>query len=261
MVSSRFILYSSHMASTTMIQPSALEWLVGSEPTTTLLVGASSGYASLLVRAGHAVTVMDPDTEALKEVAFQVPGVHIVAGKAESLPFDPGCFSSVLSIQNFHTFASGMALGEWARVLKYQGTVGLAYMTRDDTVPWVNKLKRIVQYYLPHAMSSDYGSYSVAAFTAAAYFPQVEKISFRHWIPSTKTELQESACNTTGASELGEERRAAMLEEIGELYDQYARIPNPLLLPYTIQCWKAVVDQSSLTMPLIPGDDGLSIPL
>lgn len=244
-----------------MIQPAALEWLVGQEPTTVLLVGASSGYASMLIRAGHQVTVIDPRRESLIELTNQVPGLHVVAGKAESLPFDPGCFSVVLSIQNFHTFAPGMALGEWARVLKPQGRVALAYMTRDDSVPWVNKLKRIVQYYLPHAMSSDYGSYSVAAFTAAAYFPHVDKVSFRHWIPSSKTELQTNACQSPGAAELGEDRRESMLKEIGELYDQHARIPNPLLLPYTIQCWKAEVDRSSLTMPLIPHDEGLSIAL
>ena len=249
------------MASVTMIPPAALEWLVGSERATVLLVGASQGYASLLVRSGHSVTAVDPDQAALTHLASQVPGVHIVVGKAESLPFDPSCFSVVLAIQNFHNYAPGLALGEWARVLRTHGMVAIAYIARDDSVPWVNKLKRIVQFYLPHAMSSDYGAHSVAALQSAVYFPKVDKVSFRLWVPSTRQQLQDGACHTSGADDLEEERRASMLDEIGRLYDEHARIPDPLLLPYQIQCWKAQVDQSTLTVSLIPGDDGLSISL
>ena len=247
------------MASITLIPPEALEWLVGPDRTRVLLIGASSGYASLLARSGHSVTVVDSNAGGLAALTRQVPGIHVVAGKAESLPLDPSCFAVVLAIQNFHTFAPGLALGEWARVLSAEGRVALAYVARDDSVPWVKKLKRIVQYYLPHAMSSDYGSYSATALSSAIYFPRVEKRSFRLWIPSTRAQLQDNACQTLGADELEDSRRESMLAEIGELYDEYARVPEPLMLPYQIQCWRAEVDQSTLTSTLIPGDDGFSI--
>ena len=249
------------MASTTVIPPEALEWLTGPEPTSVLMVGASDQYASQLAHGGHSVTIADPDSVALAVITARRPWIHVVAAKAESLPFDPGCFDTVLSIQNYHTFAPGLALGEWARVLKSHGRIGLAYLTRDDSVPWVRKLRRIVQAYLPQAMTSDQGVASVSALQNSAYFPGVTTIRFRLWIPSSRTELQDGARAAPGADQLQSSQLTAMLDQIGQLYDEYARVPDPLMLPYRIQCWRALVDQSELTSCLIREDRGLSISL
>ena len=249
------------MASVTAIPPAVLEWLTGSERTSVLLIGAGGNHAPLLARAGHVVTVADPDPTVLSLLAAHRSWIHVVAARGDALPFDPCCFSVVLAIQNFHTFAPGLALSEWARVLKPQGRIGLAYLTRDNSVPWVQKLRRIVQAYLPTAMTSDHGVESAAALDGSSYFRQLEKMSHRLWMPSTRSQLQSSARQAPGAEDLTAEQLEAMLEQIGQLYDEYARVPDPLQLPYQIQCWRARVDQTELTSSLIPGDDGLSISL
>jgi len=249
------------MASVTSIPPEAFEWLIGPERTSVLLVGAAGGYASLLARAGHAVTVVDPDPAMLTQFTYSNPRVHAVAAKAESLPFDPQYFSVVLAIQNVHTFAPGLALGEWARVLREEGRVGVAYISRDDSVPLVKKLKRIVQARLPEAMTSEYGADMVSALADSAYFPHPEKKSYRLWLPSTRAQLQDSARHASGAESLSEADLDSMLDEIGQLYDEYDRIPDPLQLPYQILCIRAQVDHSTITDSLIPGDDSLSISL
>lgn len=249
------------MASVTAIPPAVLEWLTGSERTSVLLVGASDNYASALTRAGHRVTVADPDPSALSKLSTHRWWIHVVAAKAESLPFDPGCFSVVLSIQNFHTFAPGLALGEWARVLRPEGKIGLAYLTRDNSIPWVKKMKAIVQNYLPTAMTNDYGVESTSSLTGSTYFPQVEKITHRLWIPSTRVQLQDNARHAPGAGDLPPDQLDAMLDEIGQLYDEYARTPDPLQLPYQIQCWRAQVNQSALPAARASGDDAVSISL
>ena len=249
------------MASVTAIPPAALEWLIGPERASILLVGSAGGYASVLSRAGHSVTVVDPDSATLTQFSYSFPRVHTVAAKAESLPFDPKIFSVVLAIQNFHTFAPGLALGEWARVLRDEGRVGVGYILRDDSVPWVKKLKRIVQARLPEAMISEYGTDALSALSSSAYFPQIEKKTYRLWLPSTRVQLQDNARHAPGAESLPESDLESMLEEIGELYDQYARVPDPLQLPYQILCLRAQVDHSTLTTSLISGEDGLSISL
>jgi len=246
------------MASHTPIPAEALEWLTGTEPTTILLVGASDAYAAFFARAGHAVTVADRDAHALTRITGHRSWVHVVAAAGESLPFDPCCFSVVLAIQNFHTFAPGLALGEWARVLRPGGRVGIAYLARDDSVPWVKKLRATVRAFLPDAMSGDDGD-PAGALAQSAYFPSVEATSFRTWVPATRAQLQDNARGATGADQLPPSDLEAMLATIGELYDAYARVPDPLLLPYVIRCWRAQVDQTELTALLIPEDDGLSI--
>ncbi|MDR0284906.1 MAG: methyltransferase domain-containing protein [Propionibacteriaceae bacterium] len=249
------------MAPVIAIPPEALEWLTGTTPVPLLLVGASGGYATTLARAGHSVTVVDHRVAALARLPQWGSDIHVVAARGEYLPFDPRYFAVVLAIQDFHTFTPGLALGEWARVLRRDGRIAIAYVTRDDSIPWVRKLKRIVQTYLPEAMSADFGARSVASLQGSAFFPHVERTSYRLWVPSTRAELQASACHAAGADDLEEPRLTAMAEEIGALYDEYARVPDPLLLPYQIECWRAGVDQSSLTTSLITADDGLSISL
>ncbi|MDR2930416.1 MAG: class I SAM-dependent methyltransferase [Propionibacteriaceae bacterium] len=249
------------MTSVTMIPAEALRWLAGQERTSILLMGAADNYAPRLTRTGHSVTVVDPDVGRLKSLRNHYFGVHVVAADGQALPFDPECFSIVLSIQNFHSFSGDKALTEWARVLKADGSLGLAYVTRDDSVPWVKRLKRLVQATLPEAMTGDREVESVAALEASSCFPNVESTSFRLWVPCTREQLQASAANATGSAELSPEDRAALMDAIGQLYDEYARTPDPLMLPYCIRCWRAGVDRTKLIEALRRGDEGLSISL
>jgi len=253
--------YSSPMAFVTLVPPEALQWLIGIERASVLLVDPPPGYAPLVAQAGHSVTVVQADESHLAQLSSSAPAIHAVAASAEALPFDPGYFSAVLAIQNFHTLVPGPALAQAARVLGPQGQIGVIYLTRDDSVPWVKKLRRIVQSYLPEAMAGDYRFRSVSALTASAFFPQIEEATFRTWVPSTKQNLQDNARQASGAGKLEPAPMDAMLAEIGQLYDEYARVPQPLLVPYEIRCWRAEVDQSSLTLPLTLGDEGLSIAL
>ncbi len=249
------------MASVTLIPPAALEWLTGAERASILMVGAADGYAPVLAEAGHAVMVADPDSSALTALAGRRSGIHIVAARGESLPFDPDCFDLVLAIQNFHTFAPGLALSEWARVLRSQGRIGLAYLTRDDSVPWVKKLKRIIQTALPQAMTSDHGADSLTALIGSPHFPVVEQTSFRLWVPSTRDQLQNSARQAPGARSAPPDQLSAMVEEVGQLYDEYARVPDPLMLPYQIRCWRATVHRLGTRPSPAPTDEGLTISL
>ena len=237
------------MASVSALPRAALDWLVGATRSSILLVGAAESYASVLTRAGHSVTVIDPDEAALARLSAQRFWVHVAVARPETLPFDPSCFSTVLAVQNFHTVRAVRALPQWARVLKSQGRVSLVYVTRDDSVPWVKRLKAIVQSRLPEAMSSDYGTDSVSGLDDSVYFPRVEKTSFRLWVPSTRAQLQDSARHAPGAEELAEEELDEMVDQIGKLYDRYARAPEPMLLPYQILCWRAQVERTELSSP------------
>jgi hypothetical protein len=52
-----------------------------------------------------------------------------------------------------------------------------------------------------------------------------------------------------------------LLNDVGALYDTSARAPEPLLLPYSVMCWRARVDHSELSTQLHPPEDGLQITL
>jgi len=233
------------MATTSPFPPGALEWLAGPAPSQVLLIGAAS-YVPAFSRLGHEVTVIEPATS-VTSTALRYPGAHAVAAAAEALPFDPRVFDTIVAIQNFHTVNPKLALPEWARVLRGGGHIALAYMVRDDSVPWVKKLRTIIQAYLPQAMAGEYGVESTAALTGLAAFPKVEQTAFRLWVPSTRAQLQDSARRAAGAEELSAEAETAMSDAIGQLYDEYARVPDPMKLPYQLRCWRAWVNNPDLT--------------
>jgi SAM-dependent methyltransferase len=239
----------------------AVDWLAGGSQGPTLILGrASAAFASGL-RGRHRLTLVDRDRDAVSELLRRAPSGLPMVAAAEALPLAPCSFDRVLLAQNFHTFAPGLALSEFARVLRPGGRLGIAYTVRDDSVPWVKRLVTLVRRYDPEAMAGAYGTDSLQALTDSAYFPQIETRSFRRWVPITRPGLVDLVARTSSARRLDEDTRAALLAEVGAVYDNSARPPEPLLLPYRISCWLAEVDHTELTAPLDLPDEGLRIPL
>ncbi|MDR0417344.1 MAG: class I SAM-dependent methyltransferase [Propionibacteriaceae bacterium] len=249
------------MASRLVVQPAALEWLLGERPASVLVIGAAGGYPALFSSSGHEVTVVDRSFDRIAPLANTGSRFHGIVARGEALPFDPCCFDFVAAVQNFHTFAPGLALSEWARVLKPGGRIGLAYFVRDDSVPWVKKLARVIQTRLPDAMRGDYGDAALKHLDDSPFFPQAEERRFRLWVPCSRAALQAQTANAVGASRLKATDLEALSQDVGRLYDQYARSPEPLQLPYALVCRRAVVDHTELTAALVPDQAGLRIVL
>ncbi|MDR1450390.1 MAG: class I SAM-dependent methyltransferase [Propionibacteriaceae bacterium] len=246
------------MASRLAVPPAALEWLLGARPANVLVIGAAGGYPALFSGVGHEVTVADRDFSRVVRLTDE-GGLHAIVARGEALPFDPCCYDIVAAVQNFHTFAPGLALSEWARVLRPGGRIGLAYVVRDDSVPWVKKLAQVLRTRLPDAMRGDYGDDALRHLDGSPYFPDAEERKFRIWVSCTRAELQLQATQAAGASRLKTADREALSKEVGLLYDQYARAPEPLQLPYSLLCRRAVVDHTELTAALTPDQSGLRI--
>jgi hypothetical protein len=103
--------------------------------------------------------------------------------------------------------------------------------------------------------------YSVAAVAASSHFPVVEHRAFRLWVPITRDGMLEMVANAPRIAALDPADADRLLDEVGGLYDTSARQPEPLLLPYSVLCWRATVDHSELTAALRPPEDGLQITL
>lgn len=239
----------------------ALTWLTDPRPSTVLLVGARGGYPTLFAEAGHEVVVVDRDPDRADALHLAHPEIPIVVGQAESLPFEPCMFDHVVAVQTLHRVAPGLALSEFARVLQPGGTFAVAYLTRDDSVPWVKRLAAAVQASLPDAMRGDYGAHSVALLEQSPYFPELERRTFRIWVPATRQRLIDQALAVPGAAQLSPDDSRDLASRVGAVYDEVSRPPEPIRLPYELTCWRAVVDHTELTAPIAVAEDGLAISL
>ncbi|WP_091524314.1 class I SAM-dependent methyltransferase [Microlunatus soli] len=239
----------------------ALDWMAGNDPRRVLDLGSGRGrFARMLADAGHQVFCVDRSTERIfRLTATMQSRLHLVA-QAESLPYADQQFDVVTSAESLHKFAPGLVAAEIARVLRPGGVVSVLYNTRDDTVPWVKKLAKILQYVDPDAMRGAYGQDSVHALADSPYFVDLEQKNFRNWVPIDRAGLIDMVSRRPVTAQLDEPDRHRLLDEVGSLYDSYARGPEPLLLPFQTSCWRAVVDHQQLAPPA-DDDSGLEIPL
>ncbi|PNA84629.1 methyltransferase, partial [Pseudomonas sp. FW300-E2] len=81
-----------------------------------------------------------------------------VCGSPESLPLNSSSFDAVLVHQGFHELAPRLALPEIARLLRPGSALGVSWLVRDDTVPWVKRLAALLRTVDENAMSGDYGT-------------------------------------------------------------------------------------------------------
>lgn len=250
------------MAKRPTLPAEATAWLTSEEPVRVLVVGAAGPYAAVLSDAGNAVAVVDKDEATLAGLVARRPDIGGFVGQAEGLPLHPLAFDRVVCVQNLHSMAPGLALAEFARVLDIGGALGVLYLSRDDSVPWVRRLSAAVQQVLPAAMRGSYGEDSLDHVHGSTYFPRVEQRTYRMWVPSDRDGLIAMALAAQGANRLTPEAKAALAEAVGAVYDSAARPPEPLLLPYRLSCWRAWVDHTELTAGIpVMADPALRITL
>ena len=223
-------------------------WMVGEQPARVLDLASGSGsFARMLTDAGHEVFGLDRDPARVATLTQRLGTRLHVAGRVEALPFLACHFDVVTASQTLHHFAPGLALSEIARVLKPGGHLAVAYNTRDDTVPWVKRLIALLQQVDPKSVTGDYGVEAVDAVVESPYFGEVERQTFRNWVPISRAGLVSMVQRNPSVQQLKPEQQRQLLDEVAGLYDTSARAPEPLLLPFRATCWRAVADHAQLS--------------
>jgi len=130
--------------------PAIEEWLRNdlglSNGRTALDLGAGTGkFSRSLLATGAKVIAVEPVPAMLGQLIRQYPEIDARNGSAENISLADGSVDAVVCAQSFHWFATPEALCEIHRVLKPGGAFGLVWNVRDDSVPWVAALTRIMK--------------------------------------------------------------------------------------------------------------------
>ncbi|HMH57603.1 MAG TPA: class I SAM-dependent methyltransferase [Galbitalea sp.] len=126
--------------------PAAVEWMLPEGVRRVLDVGAGTGKLTRqLLGRGLEVTALEPSREMRTEFSRAVPGVPIVEGFSEDLPFDDDSFDVVTFGQAWHWMDSSLALPEVERVLRPGGWFTAIWNLRDQRESWVAELDAITQ--------------------------------------------------------------------------------------------------------------------
>ena len=108
-------------------------------------LGAGTGKLTrVLLERGLDVVAVEPSAGMRAEFARVLPGVPVLAGRAEALPLDAGSVDAVVAGQAWHWVDPARAVAEVARVLGPGGSLGLVWNLRSTDEPWVEELDRVL---------------------------------------------------------------------------------------------------------------------
>jgi SAM-dependent methyltransferase len=215
----------------------AAAWLVGQRPARVLELGAGTGKLTEgLVGLGHEVLATDPDERMLQHLAVRVPAAHACTGSAERIPARSRSVDVVVVAQAFHWFDHPVAVPEIARVLRPGGVLAMVWNERDESIPWVRKLGRLIG-------SQDLQNDPVHQLRADLHFSFIDERAFRHWHTLDRAGLLDLVASRSNIATLAEDERAAVLDQVSALYDDYGRGHDGMQLPYVSRCYRTVVQQ------------------
>ncbi|WP_426564537.1 class I SAM-dependent methyltransferase [Angustibacter sp. McL0619] len=137
-------------------------------------VGAGTGKLTRsLVEVAPRVTAFEPDAGMLAELALRVPQAARQQARAEALPVADHTFDAVTVAQAWHWFDRAAAAAEFRRVLRPGGVIALVWNIRDDHVPWMADLSKLLE--------SDERPTSIGEITEI--LPTAERAEFTHTVP------------------------------------------------------------------------------
>jgi len=226
----------------------AAAWLAGLDHAHVLELGAGTGkLTEQLVAQRHKVVATDPLEPMLRLLRARLPQVPVALAAAERIPLRARSVDTVVGAQTFHWWDLERALPEIARVLRPGGHLSLVWNLRDERIPWVRRLGRLIG-------SQEQQNDPTHALLSSHLFGFVETATFRFWQPLNRARLRDLVQSRSNVAVMGAMERERLLGKVDELYDAYGRGPDGMLLPYVTHCYKAVVRPPALDEDPAPDD-------
>jgi SAM-dependent methyltransferase len=205
------------------------------ETTDVVELGAGTGQLTeLLLQRGCAVTATDPSVAMLTRLVRRAPQARVVAGTAEQLPVRAGSADLVVAAQAFHWFDAEAMLHQVARVLRRGGKLAVIWNARDERIPWVRRLGRIIG---TPPQTED----PTEVIDESAMFEAVERTTFRFWQKMTRESLRDLVSSRSTVAVMSDIERDRVLRKVDELYEDYGRGHDGMLLPYVTTVCRTTV--------------------
>ena len=218
----------------------AVKWLVGAEPCSVLELGAGTGkLTEVLVGLGHDVFATDPDDAMLDILSGKLPDVRATSGTAEQIPTGDSLYDVVVVGQAFHWFDHAKALAEIGRVLRTDGRLAVVQNERDERIPWVRKLGKLIG--KQTGLTEEGGFDPTSILDDSGFFSAVEAQTFRHWQVVDRHSIQDLVQSRSNIATLRPEAQEQKRREVLAFYDDYGRGMDGMQLPYNCRAWRAQV--------------------
>ncbi len=182
------------------------------------LAAGTGKMTRLLVATGVDLIAVEPVAGMRTAFAAAVPEVEILEGTAEAIPLADASVDAVVVAQAFHWFDRDRSLAEIGRVLRPGGGVALVWNRRDESVPWVAEMSRIIHW--NRGLIPQYDGIQLEGFTTwtCGYVQQLSHDG-----------LLDRVSSVSYIAAMDETERAGVLAQVSELVRGFT---EPIPLPY-----------------------------
>jgi SAM-dependent methyltransferase len=111
------------------------------------LAAGTGKLTRLLAATGADVVAVEPVPGMREQFAAATPGVEVVDGTAEAMPFADASLDAVTVAQAFHWFRFDEALAEIRRVLRPGGGLAILFNERDERHDWVRAWNEAIEWH------------------------------------------------------------------------------------------------------------------
>ena len=208
-------------------------WLTSDQPLSVLELGAGTGkLTQQLVALGHDVHATEPDPKMLAILAKNLPDVRVSQATAEEIPSGDSSYDVVVSAQAFHWFDYDKALPEIARVLRPRGRLSVVWNQRDERIPWVKRLGKIIG-------TQEHLTDPAEVLGKSRMFGDVEEEAFRFWQIVDQHSIRDLVRSRSNIALLSPPEQEAKMAEVLAFYEEYGRGRDGMQLPYTATCFRS----------------------
>jgi ubiquinone/menaquinone biosynthesis C-methylase UbiE len=192
------------------------------------LAAGTGKFTRMLVPNGARIVAVEPVGGMRREFVRQVPGVAVLAGTAEAIPFGDGSVDAAVVAQAFHWFDGPAALAELHRVLRARGRLGLVWNVRDESNPLSIALTELFDRYR-HGVPQHRDRRWQSAFEDTPLFTPLEKAAFPHEQRLTREGYLDRAMSVSFMATLSGAEQARARDELLALVPGDA---DEIVLPY-----------------------------
>ncbi|WP_185994428.1 class I SAM-dependent methyltransferase [Nocardioides campestrisoli] len=222
------------------------DWLVGGSARSVLELGAGTGRLTRqLVAAGHDVHATDAEPAMLEVLLEQLPRGARAPRTSTCRAEEPGVpdrsVDVVVCAESFHLFETEPALDAIARTLRPGGHLALVWHERDERIPWVRRLGRLLDG--PDAERPPVHDQLVHS----PLFSFVEEKTFKAWQDINAESVRDLVLCRPHVARLDPAAQEDRVAEVLDLYAEYGRGMDGMQLPHLVRCLRTqVVHQPGL---------------
>ncbi|HEX2047627.1 MAG TPA: methyltransferase domain-containing protein [Acidimicrobiales bacterium] len=224
--------------------PDAVAWLsehlaLGPGATVVDLAAGTGKLTALLVPTAARLVAVEPLEEMQRVLRRVVPGVPVVAGTAEALPFRAASLDAVCVAQAFHWFDADRAFAELARVLRPGGRVGIVWNARDRSVDWVDRVWAIMDRVERTAPWRDHENWRDSALGGRPGFGLLHQATFGHEHRTTPDGVVDRIKGVSHVAVLPPEEQREVLDEVRAVLAGHPQTRGraELEIPYRVDCY------------------------